>query len=115
MRGGDERRAGGHANLLQAGDAHLARGRLHAELPHKLGIERAVGDVQRDLEPGAEVAHELLIQIRFRAAEMMIDMPGDQREVGSLGRRHQKRGGVSASGNCQQKRPANAVRLEKAP
>src|SRR5207245_9982173 len=61
MRGGDVRRGGGHASLLQAGDAHLARGRLHAELPNQLRIERGVGDMQRDGEPGAGVAPKLLL------------------------------------------------------
>ena len=115
MRGGDVRRAGGHANLLQTGDAHLARGRLHAELPYQLRIERAVGDMQRDVELGAEVAHKLLIQVRLLSAEVMIDVPGDQREVGSLGRRQEKRRGVASAGNRQQKRPADLVLAEEAP
>ena len=78
MRGGDERVAG---DLAQPRMPHLARRRLDAAMPDGLGIERAVGDAQRDVVPRAELAHVRLVVIRFRAAKMMIDVRGGEFDI----------------------------------
>jgi hypothetical protein len=61
--------------------AHLARGGLDAALAHAPRVERAVGDAQRDAEAAAEVAHERLVGIRVGAAEMVVDVRGQELEA----------------------------------
>jgi hypothetical protein len=53
---------------------HFACGCFDAAVANQIGIERAVGDFQRDRESPAKLANEGLVVIRFRATKMMIDV-----------------------------------------
>ena len=78
MRRGDEVRAGLLPNLTQPREAHLASRRFDAAMLDRLGVERAVRDMELDRMPFAEIADERFVVIRFGAAKMVIDVPGDE-------------------------------------
>ncbi|PYQ47520.1 MAG: hypothetical protein DMF59_18625 [Acidobacteria bacterium] len=111
MSGRDVRSA---TNFLQSRVANFASSGLDAVPADLIGIERAVFDVKRHAEFVAQLADELLIGIRLRAAKMMIDVRRDDRQS-DLVQREKKRRRIGSARHGDHHRPADAVHLQESP
>ena len=106
MRGGDERVA---CHLPQPRMPYLARRRFDAAMPNGLGVERPIGNAQRDVVPRAELAHIRFVVVRLRGAKVVIDVRGGEFDLAHLHECNEQRGGVDAARDRAHDRPPHEI------